>query len=632
MPLSRPPSASPEFPERPFRVEYDRFVDPAKVIGDSGGARRSGLPGAVPHCDTSGWGRGETIGAVAAVALAFAVRAVSLASTDGVPLLRHLIGDAAGYLEWARRIAGGDWIGSEAFYQAPLYPYVLALLFKVAGPSLAAVRWVQAAWGAAAVGCLYYGTRRLMGRRAALLAAAMLALYAPAAFFDGIVQKASLDGLLVYALLAVVARASARPSRASWAAVGVLLGSLILTRENAVVWIPVVAAWAFTVRRRAKACEAGAQTVERSRSLSAKYMTLFVVGLAAVLGPVALRNAVVGGEWSISTFQAGPNFYIGNGTGATGRYVPLVRGHETPAFERSDATLLAQQEFGRPLSAREVSRYWTVRALREIRQDPVRWLKLMAHKTDLVGNRYEVSDAESLYVYEAFSPVLRALGRVWHFGVLCPLAAAGLVLTRGRWRELWLLYALIAAMAFSVVLFYVMARYRFPLVPLLIPFAAAGCVGLWDRFRAGELRAVGMPLLVAVVVALVVNRRIVPEERLDALAWMNVGVSCAQAGEIEEAVAYFRKAVAGHPQSAEANNNLAQALAVLGRYAESIPFYRAAVASAPNLPGVDYNLGVAFEHVGRIREALDQYRRAVAVDPNDTEAAAAVRRLTNDHP
>lgn len=50
------------------------------------------------------------------------------------------IGDAIEYDAWAQRIAAGDWIGSEVFYQAPLYPYCLGVLFALAGHGLHAVR------------------------------------------------------------------------------------------------------------------------------------------------------------------------------------------------------------------------------------------------------------------------------------------------------------------------------------------------------------------------------------------------------------------------------------------------------------------------------------------------------------
>ena len=61
--------------------------------------------------------------------------------------------------------------------------------------------------------------------------------------------------------------------------------------------------------------------------------------------------------------------------------------------------------------------------------------------------------------------------------MLAPLAVLGVVLTCPRWRDLWLLYAMILSLAASVAVFYVFGRYRFPLVPLLALFAGAGVIG-----------------------------------------------------------------------------------------------------------------------------------------------------------
>ena len=77
-----------------------------------------------------------------------------------------LLGDAHGYDEWARRIAGGDWIGSEVFYQAPLYPYFLGVIYAIAGRDLLIVRIVP---GADRVGVVRAARPR---RRAAVLEAA----------------------------------------------------------------------------------------------------------------------------------------------------------------------------------------------------------------------------------------------------------------------------------------------------------------------------------------------------------------------------------------------------------------------------------------------------------------------------
>ena len=66
-------------------------------------------------------------------ALALAVRTLYVLEWHASPLFTTPIGDARAYLEWARRIAGGDWFGREVFYQAPLYPYFLALVLKATG-------------------------------------------------------------------------------------------------------------------------------------------------------------------------------------------------------------------------------------------------------------------------------------------------------------------------------------------------------------------------------------------------------------------------------------------------------------------------------------------------------------------
>ncbi len=406
-------------------------------------------------------------------------------------------------------------------------------------------------------------------------------------------------------------------ARVAILAIGVMTGLLVLTRENALAWLPILGAWV---------CFARTGASPKSRCLR---LGTYGLGAALVLMPVGVRNAYVGGQWSVSTFQAGPNFYIGNHRGATGRYRPLVRGHETPTFERRDATMLAEREVGRTLSPREVSRYWLSRGMDDIRAAPGSWLLLMGKKSLMVVNRHEVADAESQYVCADFSPVLRGLGTLWHFGVLCPLAAMGIVLTRGRWRVLWIYYALLASMVAAVALFYVMARYRYPLVPLLMPFAAAGCLQAWTCIRAREFRRLGLSLSVGAIVAIVVNVPIHDEKRLNAHAWMNVGVALAEEGDIIGATAYFRRALEGQAASPEANNNLAQALAMQGDFAGAIPHYETALRSDETLMGVDFNLAVALENVGRLDEAFAHYERAVELDPADAEARAATERLRN---
>src|SRR5512147_587828 len=65
--------------------------------------------------------------------VAWVLRLGYLVQIDAIPLFYHLAGDGRTYDEWAQRIAGGDWLGTGVFYQAPLYPYFLGILELIFG-------------------------------------------------------------------------------------------------------------------------------------------------------------------------------------------------------------------------------------------------------------------------------------------------------------------------------------------------------------------------------------------------------------------------------------------------------------------------------------------------------------------
>src|SRR6266576_2367941 len=71
---------------------------------------------------------------------ALLLRLIYLFELRNTPFFSVIIGDGQQYDSWARQIAGGQWIGSEVFYQTPLYPYFLAVIFKLAGHDLFVVR------------------------------------------------------------------------------------------------------------------------------------------------------------------------------------------------------------------------------------------------------------------------------------------------------------------------------------------------------------------------------------------------------------------------------------------------------------------------------------------------------------
>ena len=574
-------------------------------------------------------------------ALALAVRLIHIWQIRETPFFTVLMGDSRAYDEWAQQIARGDWLGRDVFYQAPLYPYFLGTLYTLAGRDLVLVRVCQAILGSAACVLLASAGSSLFSARVGLIAGLGLALYAPAIFFDALLQKSVLDVFFVCLVVWLLSGLITSPRmRSSWFWLGVAIGALTLTRENAIVFSVVALLWAL-VRREADD--------SKGRLLRAG---AFVLGMAIALLPVAIRNGIVEGGLYLTTSQFGPNFYIGNNATADGTYTSLRFGRGSPEYERQDATALAEAAAGRRLTPQEVSRYWTGEALAFIRSEPIAWLTLLGRKTALLLNRTEMLDTESQETHAESSTALRVLGRVGHFGILVPLAVLGVIVTWPVRRRLWIIYAISIAYAASVVMFYVFARYRYPLVPFLLLFAAAGAAALPQVVRANVRSAAAAA--VVVIAAVVANWPILStdlmrtitehnlgaalqsENRLDeavehyrraiairadyAPAYINLGAALRAKGETAEAIATYEHALALRPDYPEAHYNLANSLLDDGKPDEAIHHFRRAMQSAAESADIHTNLGIALAGTGQFTDAIAQFREALRIDPNSSIA------------
>jgi len=345
-------------------------------------------------------------------------------------------------------------------------------------------------------------------------------------------------------------------------------------------------------------------------------LSAFLAGLALVLLPVSVRNLAVGGELTLTTSQSGPNFYMGNHEGATGHYLPLRPGREMPEHERVDATQLAERATGRALTPGEVSAYWWGRSLDWIRRRPGDWAALLARKALLTWNRIELPDTESFTVYADASPLLRGLGPLLGFGVLAPLGVTGVFMSlRSRPRPV-LLVAMLAGFSAAVALFYVFARYRFPMVPLLILFASYALVAAWDAARAGRARSLFPTAAVAVAAAIVVNWPLESTAAERGRSYVNLGIALASENRLDEAVAAYRRAIEAEPKDALAYANLGAALAAQGHAPDAGDALVTALRLDPSLAGAHRALGMMLAQRGDFAGAERHFRENVTRDPD----------------
>jgi hypothetical protein len=353
----------------------------------------------------------------------------------------------------------------------------------------------------------------------------------------------------------------------------------------------------------------------------------FALGSALVLTPVALRNYAVSGEFFLTTSQFGQNFYIGNNPKADGTYESLRFGHGGAKAERQDAVELAEAASGRKLSSADVSRYWSRQAAEFIGHNPGRWLGLMAKKWLLVWNARELPDSDEPLVYEDESWLLSGLCTVFSFGALFPLALAGAVLTWRR-RTLLVWHALSLSLAASTALFFVFGRYRYPLVPLLMPFAVSALIEAVALFRAREARQ-GAWLALTVAVGLVLTHlNLAPEAHPRATAYYDVAVSLEGLERWNDARASYRDALAANPDFTEAHVNLGSLLARAGEFDEAALHEREALRLNPSDALAHADLGNIYFEQRRFEEAVTHYQRALLIDPHQQQAVdglAAVR-------
>jgi len=519
--------------------------------------------------------------------LAAVVRGVYLAEMRESQVFRLLVIDEQAYDLQAMEKVHGDWVGRKVFYQDPLYPYFLAILFRAFGHQPFAAFTLDAAL------LLLLVARRRQQWGLWLAAGLVAAIYAPFFFQETLILKSSLVLFTLDAALLLLLVARRRQQWGLWLAAGAVLGLGILVRGNYLLFAPVAATWIAVVNWK------------HSLGRAVRCALLFVAGVAAMILPVTVRNYAVARDLVLTTSQAGTNFYTANHPGnRTGTLVPPPFVNTVPAFEDEDFKREAERRSGRRgMKASEVSRFWLRQALTSIAQHPRLFFVRTWKKLRFATTNYEPPDNQSFYfVRRYFSTTLR-LDRVT-FGVIFPFAAVGLLLCLRRRRPATLLYLFLATYLASLLIFYVFARSRLPLVPPLIILAAFAGVSLvrqWRETRLVEWMAAGLLFILSAVWAWSFTARV------DLVKpWTNLGAAYSVRGEPDEAERSFIRAVG------VANAELAA------------PRKRPDVVSQieVGLSTAHYGLG----HVALVKNDLTKaqahYQQAIELDGNNWQAHA----------
>jgi 4-amino-4-deoxy-L-arabinose transferase-like glycosyltransferase len=378
----------------------------------------------------------------------------------------------------------GRYGGPESEMRRPLHwppgaPAMFAVAHKLdANPELPAAYWLQALCGTLVIPVTFLLALLLAGRIAGLVAAAIVAFYAPQIALAGTLLSEGLGTLLIVA--AVLATVWAYQQAMWWrfALAGAVFGLAILTRADMALAPLLIALVLALARRRAGAA-------------------ILVAATALVLAPWVINASSRADGFVLVTQGDAATLFIGTylpGDGRTGmkdvlgpaiqadmpqyrdRWVRLI-----PASVVLDRVAQRHPELEREAALRAEAR-------RNIRRyalgDPLPFAGMMVEK---VARMWFISSRVG-------SPTAAFTTRAWHgilVGAAILLSIAALIWTRGRRLELLLVLSLPVYSSLLHSLVVSKPRYNLPLIPLLAAAGAAAAILLFRRHRAQHVDARG---------------------------------------------------------------------------------------------------------------------------------------------
>lgn len=114
------------------------------------------------------------------------------------------------------------------------------------------------------------------------------------------------------------------------------------------------------------------------------------------------------------------------------------------------------------------------------------------------------------------------------------------------------------------------------------------------------------------------------------VTWNNMGDVYGRHGDHERAAAMFLRAIAIHPQYADAYHNLASTYVVLNRLDEAVAMYTKALTINPQLWQSHRDLAVIFFNQGDIQRAYEEIKNALTIAPTDPGVQAVLRLISSD--
>jgi 4-amino-4-deoxy-L-arabinose transferase-like glycosyltransferase/Flp pilus assembly protein TadD len=530
--------------------------------------------------------------------ISFLFRFIYLNQLTSSPLFQHPIMDESYHLKLAERIISGHGLPDEPYYRAPLYPYLLSFIYWFTGKSVYFSRLIQIILGSLLPILVYILGVRLFNKQIALIAGGIACFYPTFVYFDSSFLITSIMVLLTTLLVWQLYRSQDTGRLMPFVLAGLLLGLTALARPNILLLGPALIVWVWVV-------------LMPKLGMKRAILSYAAIGLTclAVIIPVTVRNYIVAKDLVFISWQGGINFYLGNCRDANG-WSATASGMDA-TWERmyDESIMIPEADAKHKLLRSEISSYWYARAWRDIQSDVGAFIARLVNKARFVFNGFEIPNNQNIYMVRSFAPIIKPIMFVdvlyFPYGVLAPLALIGAGLSVRRWRKFILLYIFISAYAISVIVFFVCARYRQPLIPVLILFAAYAIYEFYRHIRSRNIKWILPFMFVLALLMLETNQQAIDitPKQLSSVDHFLLGNAYRDQHDSINALAEYQLSVLENPGNAFAYNNMGSVLRNQKRTDQAIRCYENAISADPRLYNPYLNLGILFMRMRNLEKA-----------------------------
>ncbi len=520
---------------------------------------------------------------------------------------------------WAQNIASGNWIGEKVFFRAPFYAYFLAIVYKVFGHSYIIPRVIQHLVGSLSCVLVYFVAKKLFNRKVAQVSGLIAATYGMLLYFE---DELLLDSFLVFfdlVLILFLLKAKESPKFFNWFICGLILGISAVTRPNILLFVPFVWLWIFLVFKK-----------EKSFKKILAFCGLVLLGCILIISPVTLRNLRAGGDLVLIASQGGINFYIGNNKNSDGMSAIFYK----EDWQYRDFQKVAEKEAGRDLKPSEISGFYYRKGLNFYLNSPGRAFKLLTKKLYLFWNRFEISNNQDIYFFRRYSSLIRILPLgFWFIG---PLGLVGMILSTFRCRRSAEAEALhphdqtrkaslpilfVFSYMVTVVMFFVTARFRLPVIPFLIIFSGFSLVWLAESFLRKDIFSLRSFFLLLIPFAALTNSNLYHLGAEDfSQAHFSLGNVYLKQGKLDWALAEFDSALALNPRLSRAHLNRGIVLLKKGEEDKAQKEFLIELGLNPEEDKAYNNLAAIYLGQGLYQKAEQMAKRALELKNYSSDA------------